>query len=184
MQIGDTYEYKNVVTKEITAGALGSGGLDIFATPFLICWMEAAAYYYMKEQLPEGVFREIITGFCRAPKPLLCFFVVTQGGEIIPIELTKLMCRNGISLLPELLQRFDRFCVFRIQRIDILQNSLCGAVTLRLLVHAVGLMLLLLSFQLRVILHSFILKGREAETNALGLPDDVVLDFAKLLALR
>ena len=54
MQIGDTYEYKNVVTKEITAGALGSGGLDIFATPFLICWMEAAAYYYMKEQLPEG----------------------------------------------------------------------------------------------------------------------------------
>ena len=47
MQIGDTYEYKNVVTKEITAGALGSGGLDIFATPFLICWMEAAAYYYM-----------------------------------------------------------------------------------------------------------------------------------------
>ena len=25
MQIGDTYEYKNVVTKEITAGALGSG---------------------------------------------------------------------------------------------------------------------------------------------------------------
>ena len=45
MQIGDTYEYKNVVTKEITAGALGSGGLDIFATPFLICWMEAAAYY-------------------------------------------------------------------------------------------------------------------------------------------
>ena len=54
MHIGDTYEYKNVVTKEITAGALGSGGLDIFATPFLICWMEAAAYYYMKEQLPEG----------------------------------------------------------------------------------------------------------------------------------
>lgn len=48
-----------------------------------------------EEQLPEGVFREIITGFCRAPKPLLCFFVVTQGGEIIPIELTKLMCRNG-----------------------------------------------------------------------------------------
>ena len=46
MQIGDTYEYKNVVTKEITAGALGSGGLDIFATPFLICCM--------KEQLPEG----------------------------------------------------------------------------------------------------------------------------------
>ena len=110
--------------------------------------------------------------------------MVTQGGEIIPIELTKLMCRNGISLLPELLQRFDRFCVFRIQRIDVLQNSLCGAVTLRLLVHTVGLMLLLLTFRLRLILHSFIFKGWEAETDVLSLPDDVVLDFAKLLALR
>ena len=115
---------------------------------------------------------------------MLCFFVVTQGGKIIPIELTKLMCRNGISLLPKLLQRFDRFCVFRIQRIDVLQDSLCGAVSLCLLVHAVGLMLLLLTFRLRLILHSFILKGWEAETNVLGLPDDVVLDFAKLLALR
>ena len=140
--------------------------------------------FLREEQLPEGVLREIITGFCRTPKPMLRFFVVTQGGEIIPIELTKLMCRNGISLLPELLQRFDRFCVFRIQRIDVLQNSLCCAVTLRLLVHTVGLMLLLLTFRLRLILHSFILKGRETETNILGLPDDVVLDFAKLLALR
>ncbi len=54
MQIGDTYECKNVVTKDITADALGSGGLEVLATPFLICWMEAAAYYYMKEQLPDG----------------------------------------------------------------------------------------------------------------------------------
>ena len=140
--------------------------------------------FLREEQFPEGVLREIITGFCRASKPLLRFFVVTQGGEIIPIELTKLMCRNGISLLPELFQRFDRFCVFRIQRVDVLQNSLCGAVTLRLLVHAVGLMLLFLIFRLRLILHPFILKGWEAETDVLGLPDDVILDFAKLLALR
>ena len=140
--------------------------------------------FLREEQLPEGVLREIITGFCRAPKPLLCLCMVTQGGEIIPIELTKLMCRNGISLLPELLQRFDRFCVFRIQRIDVLQNSLCCAVTLCLLVHTVGLMLLLLTFRLRLILHPFILKGWEAETDVLGLPDDVILDFAKLLALR
>ena len=74
--------------------------------------------------------------------------------------------------------------MFRIQRIDVLQNSLCGAVTLRLLVHAVGLMLLFLIFRLRLILHPFILKGWEAETDVLGLPDDVILDFAKLLALR
>ena len=74
--------------------------------------------------------------------------------------------------------------MFRIQRIDVLQNSLCGAVTLRLLVHTVGLMLLLLTFRLRLILHSFIFKGWEAKTDVLSLPDDVVLDFTKLLALR
>ena len=54
MQIGDTYEYKNTVTKDITADALGSGGLEVLATPFMICWMEGAAYFYMKEHLPEG----------------------------------------------------------------------------------------------------------------------------------
>ena len=54
MQIGDTYEYKNTVTKGVTADALGSGGLDVLATPFLICWLEAAAYCYMKEHLPES----------------------------------------------------------------------------------------------------------------------------------
>lgn len=52
MQIGDTYEFRQTVQKENTAGALGSGGLDILATPYLVCWMEAAAYYYMKEHLP------------------------------------------------------------------------------------------------------------------------------------
>ena len=54
MKIGDTYEYRNTVTKEMTAGALGSGGLEVFATPFLVCWMEAAAYFYMKQHLPAG----------------------------------------------------------------------------------------------------------------------------------
>lgn len=52
MQIGDTYEFRQTVQKGNTAGALGSGGLEIFATPYLVCWMEAAAYYYMKEHLP------------------------------------------------------------------------------------------------------------------------------------
>ena len=46
MQIGDTYEYKKCRHQgDHRRRALGSGGLDIFATPFLICWMEAAAYY-------------------------------------------------------------------------------------------------------------------------------------------
>ena len=53
MKIGDTYEFRRTVTPDVTAAALGSGALEIFATPFMITMMEAAAYYYMKEQLPE-----------------------------------------------------------------------------------------------------------------------------------
>jgi len=54
MQIGDTYEYHNTVTQEVTADALGSGGIKVLGTPFLVCWFESAAYYYMKQHLPEG----------------------------------------------------------------------------------------------------------------------------------
>lgn len=54
MKIGDTYEYTNVVTQEVTADALGSGGIKVLGTPFMVCWIESAAYYYMKQFLPEG----------------------------------------------------------------------------------------------------------------------------------
>lgn len=54
MKIGDTYEYTNTVTQEVTADALGSGGIKVLGTPFLVCWIESAAYYYMKQFLPEG----------------------------------------------------------------------------------------------------------------------------------
>ena len=95
MQIGDTYEYKNVVTKEITAGALGSGGLDIFATPFLICWMEAAAYYYMKEQLPEGKSSvgTMVNVRHVSPSPI--------GAEITAnlVETVETLYRSGVRLL-------------------------------------------------------------------------------------
>ena len=54
MKIGDTYEYTNVVTQEVTADALGSGGIKVLGTPFMVCWIEAVAYYYMKQFLPAG----------------------------------------------------------------------------------------------------------------------------------
>ena len=54
MKNGDTYEYQNTVKKEYTADALGSGGIEVFSTPYLVCWMEAAAHFYLAKHLPDG----------------------------------------------------------------------------------------------------------------------------------
>ena len=106
MQIGDTYEYKNVVTKEITAGALGSGGLDIFATPFLICWMEAAAYYYMKEQLPEGkssvgtmVNGEKVDGANMSMASDVKVYTINDDGDIEAISASAIKTNSEASVI-------------------------------------------------------------------------------------
>ena len=54
MQVGDTYTIKETVTDSMTAASLGSGGLPVFGTPFLVAMMENAAFTYMQQQLPEG----------------------------------------------------------------------------------------------------------------------------------
>ena len=54
MQVGDTYTIKETVTDNMTAASLGSGGLPVFGTPFLVAMMENAAFTYMQQQLPEG----------------------------------------------------------------------------------------------------------------------------------
>ena len=54
MQIGDTFEVTSVVTEETTARRVGSGGLDVFATPCMTALMEQAAYTLLQRELPEG----------------------------------------------------------------------------------------------------------------------------------
>lgn len=54
MQIGDSYEVSTIVTYEMTAEALGSGGMKVFGTPYLAAMMEAAAFTLMNQSLPEG----------------------------------------------------------------------------------------------------------------------------------
>ncbi len=54
MNIGDTFEVKDTVTKNNTAESLGSGALPVFGTPFLIAMMENAAFSLMQRELPEG----------------------------------------------------------------------------------------------------------------------------------
>ncbi|MBR1496035.1 MAG: thioesterase family protein [Oscillospiraceae bacterium] len=54
MEIGESFELKRIVTEDITAAAAGSGGLQVFGTPFLIAMMENAAWTVMQRSLPEG----------------------------------------------------------------------------------------------------------------------------------
>ncbi|MBQ9411619.1 MAG: thioesterase family protein [Oscillospiraceae bacterium] len=53
MQIGETNEISRVVTEDLTAAAVGSGGLRVFGTPYLVAMMENAALETMARSLPE-----------------------------------------------------------------------------------------------------------------------------------
>ncbi len=54
MQVGDTYEVRDVVSGKNTAASLGSGALPVFGTPYLVAMMENAALLLMQKDLPEG----------------------------------------------------------------------------------------------------------------------------------
>ena len=54
MKIGDTFTVKKTVTEDMTAAALGSGGLPVFGTPYLVAMVENAAFTYLQQELPEG----------------------------------------------------------------------------------------------------------------------------------
>ena len=135
-----------------------------------------------EQELPECVFRKVIFGLCGQAKPPLRFFMISHGGEVIPVELSQLMRRHRVSFRPELFQRPDGFGVFFVQRIDILQDRFGGTIASSLFIYAVGLLLLMCRF--RLILHLLIFKSREAEADVLGLPDNIVFDPAELFLLR
>lgn len=54
IQIGIKGEKELVVTKANTAKAMGSGTLDVFATPAMIAMMENTAYESVAAELEEG----------------------------------------------------------------------------------------------------------------------------------
>lgn len=54
LEIGKSYTIEQVVTPEMTARAIGSGGLEVFGTPFMMARMEHAAMDCVQPDLPEG----------------------------------------------------------------------------------------------------------------------------------
>ena len=54
IEIGMTYTVEKTVTPDMTAKAVGSGGLEVFGTPFMMGLMEYAAMQCVQPELPEG----------------------------------------------------------------------------------------------------------------------------------
>lgn len=52
--IGQRYELRFIVEHRHSAASIGSGGLELLATPYMIAMMEGASFYCVEEQLPEG----------------------------------------------------------------------------------------------------------------------------------
>ena len=52
--VGMKYTAEKLVTADMTAKAVGSGGLDVLGTPFMMALMECAAMWCIQRSLPEG----------------------------------------------------------------------------------------------------------------------------------
>ena len=50
LQVGMTYTVEQTVTTDMTARAIGSGGLEVFGTPFMMAMMESAAMLCVQHQ--------------------------------------------------------------------------------------------------------------------------------------
>lgn len=54
IEIGAKLDAADIVTAEKTAKYVGSGGLEVYATPCMAALMEKAAYELLQKYLPEG----------------------------------------------------------------------------------------------------------------------------------
>ena len=54
IEIGMTHTVEKTVTPDMTAKAVGSGGLEVFGTPYMLGLMECAAMWCVQPELPEG----------------------------------------------------------------------------------------------------------------------------------
>lgn len=86
MEIGLKYESTTVVSAANTAATLGSGDMDVFATPAMVALMENAAMLAVRDHLPEGsatVGTQISTSHLKA-SPLGAS--ITASAELIEVD--------------------------------------------------------------------------------------------------
>ena len=86
MEIGLKHESTTVVSAANTAATLGSGDMDVFATPAMVALMENAAMLAVKDHLPEGsatVGTQINTSHLKA-SPLGA--TITASAELVEVD--------------------------------------------------------------------------------------------------
>ena len=90
MEVGLKYESTVVVSPSNTAATLGSGDMDVFATPAMVALMENAAMLAVAAHLPEGsatVGTQMNTSHIKA-SPL--GVTITASAELTEVEGRKL----------------------------------------------------------------------------------------------
>lgn len=86
MEIGLKHESTTVVSAANTAATLGSGDMDVFATPAMVALMENAAMLAVRDHLPEGsatVGTQINTSHLKA-SPLGA--TITASAELTAVD--------------------------------------------------------------------------------------------------
>lgn len=86
LEIGLRYESRTTVSTANSAKTLGSGDMDVFATPAMVALMENAAMLAVRDHLPEGsatVGTQISTSHLKA-SPLGAS--ITASAELIEVD--------------------------------------------------------------------------------------------------
>lgn len=83
MKIGDKFTITRSVSDNETAKFLGSGGLDVYATPAMICHMELAAYSLAEKDGHQTVGTKVDISHLRA---CLAGTEVTVTAELTEID--------------------------------------------------------------------------------------------------
>ena len=99
IEVGMTHTVEKTVTADMTAKAVGSGGLEVLGTPYMMGLMECAAMWCVQNELPEGkgtVGVDIASSHL-APTPV--GMTVTCESELTAVEGRKLVFK--VSLYDE-----------------------------------------------------------------------------------
>lgn len=105
LEIGLKHTSQTVVSKANTAATLGSGDMDVFATPAMVALMENAAMCCVAPHLPEGsstVGSEIQTSHV---KPSAIGVTIEATAELMEIEgrklVFKVLAKEGNKIIGE-----------------------------------------------------------------------------------
>lgn len=90
LKVGMKFQVEEEVTERNTAVALGSGSLEVYATPAMACLMERAAADLAQKHLPEGWTSVGISLNIKHQAPTPIGMVVKAEAEIVQVDGRKL----------------------------------------------------------------------------------------------